>query len=167
MTKETTFFSYSRSDSDFVLKLAKNLRDAGADLWLDQLDIVAGSHWDNSVEAALNSASKLIVILSSASVASNNVMDEVSFALGKNKTIIPVVISECSIPFRLKRLQHIDLTGDYNSGLNNLLVALGNKKGVIIPDNKTVKKSNTRKYIFIGAGIIVAGFGIWAIMNLG
>ena len=86
MSKETTFFSYSRSDSNFVLKLAKDLRSPGADLWLDQLDIKAGSRWDSSIKDALSSASRLIVILSPASVASNNVMDEVSYALESNKT---------------------------------------------------------------------------------
>ena len=129
MTKETTFFSYSRSDSDFVLKLAKDLRDAGAELWLDQLDIKAGSHWDASIEAALNSASRLIVILSPASVGSNNVMDEVSFALESGKSVIPVLISECTTPFRLRRVQRIDFTGDYQTGLNQLLELLGYNAG--------------------------------------
>ena len=136
MTKETSFFSYSRSDSNFVLKLAKDLRNAGADLWLDQLDIKAGSRWDASIEDALESASRLIVVLSPASVASNNVMDEVSYALESNKTVIPVLLSECKAPFRLKRLQHIDFTGDYQTALDQLLELLGytagsNKKAAI------------------------------------
>ncbi|MEP7111215.1 MAG: toll/interleukin-1 receptor domain-containing protein, partial [Ferruginibacter sp.] len=76
--KETTFFSYARSDLDFVLKLAKKLREAGAELWMDTLDIKAGKRWDESVEAALNNASRLVVILSPASVSSHNVMDEVN-----------------------------------------------------------------------------------------
>lgn len=125
MAAEISFFSYSRSDSAFVLKLAKDLRDAGADLWLDQLDIRAGSHWDASIEAALNMASRMIVILSPASVGSNNVMDEVSFALENNKTVIPVLLAECKPPFRLRRLQRIDFTVDYNTGLKQLLDVLG------------------------------------------
>ena len=44
MPDEPIFFSYSRTDSEFVLKLAKDLRKAGANIWLDQLDIKAGSH---------------------------------------------------------------------------------------------------------------------------
>lgn len=125
MTDETIFFSYSRVDSDFVLKLAKDLRDGGANVWLDQLDIKAGSHWDSSIEAALASASRLIVVLSTASVASNNVMDEVSYALESGKTVIPVLLNECTPPFRLRRLQRIDFTGDYETALNQLLVTIG------------------------------------------
>jgi hypothetical protein len=135
MPKETTFFSYSRTDSDFVLRLAKDLRDAGAELWLDQLDIKAGSHWDASVEAALNSASRLIVVLSTASVGSNNVMDEVSFALESGKSVIPVLISDCKSPFRLRRLQRIDFTKDYQTGLNQLLE-------ILVGDNKKTESPN-------------------------
>jgi TIR domain/Protein of unknown function (DUF1566) len=125
MTPEKIFISYSRKDLAFVLKLAKDLRNAGADIWLDKLDIKAGSHWAASIESALTSASRLIVILSPASIGSDNVMDEVSAALESGKTVIPVLMSECTPPFRLKRLQRIDLTGDYQSGLNDLLEALG------------------------------------------
>ena len=64
MPNTPIFFSYSRSDSEFVLKLAKDLRNAGANIWLDQLDIKAGSHWDSSIETALNTATHLIIVLS-------------------------------------------------------------------------------------------------------
>ncbi len=124
MAAETTFFSYSRTDSTFV-KLAKDLRDAGADIWLDQLDIKAGSHWDSSIENALNTSTRLLAILSPASVGSNNVMDEISYALESNKVVISVLLNLCATPFRLRRLQRIDFTGDYQSGLNQLLEVLG------------------------------------------
>src|ERR1700683_5123953 len=44
------FFSYSRHDSEFALKLAKDLRQHGAAVWLDQLDINPGERWDSTVE---------------------------------------------------------------------------------------------------------------------
>lgn len=124
MIQDKIFFSYSRADSAFVLKLAKDLRDAGIDLWLDQLDIQPGSHWDSSIQAALNESHSLIIVLSKTSVASENVMDEVSFALENNKTVIPVIIAECTPPFRLSRLQRIDFIQDYQTGLNQLLETL-------------------------------------------
>lgn len=143
---EKAFFSYSRSDSAFVLKLAKDLRDAGAELWLDQLDIKAGSHWDSSIEAALNAAPCLIVILSPASVASHNVMDEVSFALENGKKVIPVMLSECKPPFRLRRLQRIDFTGDYQTGLKYLLTAIGYDGTRAYPEKsqESSEKENTQ-----------------------
>jgi hypothetical protein len=118
------FFSYARADAEFVLRLAKDLRSAGINLWVDQLDIRAGDRWDSAVERALKRCPYLLVILSPASVASHNVMDEVSVALETKKRIVPVHYRDCEIPFRLKRLQYIDFRGDYNSGFTQLLSAL-------------------------------------------
>jgi hypothetical protein len=68
---------------------------------------------------------QLLVILSPDGVESTNVMDEVSLALEKGKTVLPVIHRECEIPFRLGRLQHVDLTLNYDEGLARLLEALG------------------------------------------
>ena len=81
------FCSYSRVDTGFVLKLANDLRSAGVSLWIDQLDIPPGARWDSAVENALMASSCLLVVLSSASVVSQNVMDEVAFALENQKKI--------------------------------------------------------------------------------
>lgn len=117
MEKETIFFSYAREDSTFVLKLAQDLRGSGAKLWLDQLDIKPGSRWDVSIENALKNSKLLLVVMTPGSVSSNNVMDEVSYALEKGKNIIPVLYKACEIPFRLRRFQFADFTDDYQKGL--------------------------------------------------
>jgi hypothetical protein len=55
MISEKTIFSYSRVDSEFVLKFTKDLRKARANIWLDQTDIEPGSRWDLAIEKALKS----------------------------------------------------------------------------------------------------------------
>ena len=120
-----TFFSYNRDDSEFALRLAEDLKAAGANVWIDQLDIPAGMQWDRMVEDALNSCPHMLVILSPISVKSDHVRDEVSFALSKQKRVIPVLYRECDVPFRMARLQHIDFRTDYARGLKLLLKALG------------------------------------------
>jgi photosystem II stability/assembly factor-like uncharacterized protein len=67
----------------------------------------------------------MLVLLSPTSVNSDNVRDEVSFALGKQKRIIPLRYLECDVPFRLARLQHVDFRADYNRALQALLKSLG------------------------------------------
>jgi len=119
------FVSYARSDSQFALKLARDLREAGANLWVDQFDIPLGARWDRSVQAALNACPSFLVILSVSAVASENVMDEVSFALSKNKKVVPVLYQSCDIPFRLMRVQHIDFTADYDTAFPKLFKELG------------------------------------------
>jgi hypothetical protein len=119
-----TFLSYAREDSVFVLRLAKDLKASGATIWLDQLDIKPGERWDRAVENALGDSPKMLVILSPTSVDSNNVMDEVSFALEEQKEVIPVLHTDCKIPLRLRRMQYIDFRSEYEAGLNELLKTL-------------------------------------------
>jgi anti-anti-sigma factor len=104
------FVSYSRADSEFVVRLARDLRQAGVRVWLDQLDIPIGQRWDEAVERALKECTELIVVLSPAAVGSTNVMDEVSYALGDAKLVVPVLLSACDVPFRLRRVQRIDFS---------------------------------------------------------
>jgi TIR domain len=121
---QLAFLSYARADAEFVLRLAKDLREGGAAVWIDQLDITPGQRWDRAVEDALAKCVQLLVILSPASVESPNVMDEVSLALEDGKTVVPVLHRECRIPFRLRRLQYVDLTLNYEAGLDRLLETL-------------------------------------------
>ena len=79
------FFSYSRTDTAFAVKLALDLKKAGFDVWIDQEDIRAGSEWDLEVEKALTTCDCLLFIQSEKSVASTNVLDEVYYAVGENK----------------------------------------------------------------------------------
>jgi hypothetical protein len=124
MAEDTIFFSYSRDDSEFVFGLAKSLREAGAKVWLDQLDIKPGNRWDESIESALKSSHTLLVVLSKSSVKSDNVLDEVSYALEENKKVVPVLLEECDIPFRLRRLQYATFNEGHKKGIDGLIRAL-------------------------------------------
>lgn len=118
------FLSYARADADFALHLATDLRAAGVDLWVDQLDIPKGAIWDQEVERALRACSHILIVMSPASVNSHNVMDEVSFALEEGMTVVPVLFQPCDRPFRLRRFQYVDFTSDYGNGLSALTLAL-------------------------------------------
>jgi hypothetical protein len=120
-THPAAFISYCRDDQEFALRLAQDLKAAGAAVWLDQLDIKPGSSWDNAVEDALLAAHQMLVILTPTSVRSENVRDEISYALKQGKVVIPVLYMECVIPLRLERKQHIDFRADYARGLATLL----------------------------------------------
>ena len=142
MSKNHVFFSYSRDNTEFVLELAKKLRKAGADVWLDQLDIKTGERWDRSIEKALASSDVLMVVLSKASVASNNVMDEVSYALEEGKRVLPILLEDCDVPFRLRRLQFADFSTDPDDGMKVLISALeldGSKVEPLSSDSKLVQ----------------------------
>ena len=113
-------------------------------MWLDQLDIHPGERWDRAVEEALRNSERILLILSPSSVSSDNVLDEVSFALETNKTIIPVLYLDCAIPFRLRRLQYIDFRTDYDRGLKELLRTLVEQQSLGAAVPKPVVDSERR-----------------------
>ena len=124
-----TFISYSRVNSDFAVRLAKDLRSAGYGIWLDQLDIPTGSRWDDEVEKALESSPIFLIILSTQSIQSQNVKDEIGYAIDAGKHILPVVIEDCKVPFRLRRFQYVDFTKKpYQDSLAEIKDLLTNTK---------------------------------------
>ncbi len=67
---------------------------------------------------------RMLVILSPDSVESENVMDELSFALEKKVLVIPVLYRDCEIPFRIGRVQYVDFRSDHDKALKELLDTL-------------------------------------------
>ncbi len=105
------FVSYSRKDSDFVLKYAGNLK-GDFDLWLDQWDIPhlkeGDANWDKSINDAILDCSHFLIILSPQSVQSREVWGELRLALNKDKIVVPVLYQGCDVPRQLLRIQYID-----------------------------------------------------------
>ena len=129
-------------DQEFAFRLAQDLKAAGANVWIDQLDIEPGQPWDRAVEEALDRAGHILVLLSPVSVASPNVRDEISYGLGRQKKVIPILYRECDVPFRLARLQHIDFTVNYDHALQALVRALN---GTLPIDPKPADKAVVRE----------------------
>jgi hypothetical protein len=177
MNLKKIFFSYSRTDaSDFTLRLALDLKKEGFDVWIDQEDIRAGSEWDLEIEKALETCDCLLFIESEKSVASTNVLDEVYYAMEQHKRVIPVIYKDSKTPFRIQRLQHIDFSKDYPTGLANLINELkgvpaaellqpGDGKDIKIPVRPFFTKSPVYLLIIALLVIIATVAVIYAINN--
>ncbi len=137
---QKVFISYAHSDKEFALKLATSLRSAGIDIWIDQLDISIGANWDLSIKQGLENSDSLVVVLSPAAADSDNVMNELAFMLNKNKEIIPILLKECEIPILITRRHYADFTGDYDSGVKQLLNKFGKEQSSQTPLTKTINK---------------------------
>lgn len=110
LKRHGAFISYSRRDKEFALALARELRAAGYLVWLDQLDIPTGARWDDEVEKALREYEIFLIILTPASVSSENVKDEIGYAIDHGKRIMPILLEPCDVPLRLRRFQYVDFT---------------------------------------------------------
>jgi TolB-like protein/Tfp pilus assembly protein PilF len=84
------FISYSHTDSDHALSLAERLRGQGISVWIDQHGIEAASSWSKEIVQAIDTCKALVVLLSNRSIASDNVVREVSLAFEGKKSIVPV-----------------------------------------------------------------------------
>ncbi len=119
------FISYSRKDLDFVRRLADDLKGRGAPVWLDVLAIPPGKRWDDVLENALEDSSHLLLVVSKASARSQNVRDELAYAIDKGKQVIPLILDGTEPPLRARRFQQVIFHArDYADGLRDLLQGL-------------------------------------------
>jgi hypothetical protein len=119
------FISYSHSDTAFAGKLTKSLEQAGYEVWLDRTDIQTGTRWDDEIIKGLNSSEIFLVLLSNKATASQNVKDEIGYALDHGKQILPILLEPCDVPFRLSRVQYVDFSGlEFSEGIRKTLVIL-------------------------------------------
>jgi CRP-like cAMP-binding protein len=124
-TPRRVFVSYVREDGDLVERVADDLLEQGIDVWLDKLHIKPGAGWARAIGEALEDCSAMLLFLSSNSLASTNVEDEWNYYLDEEKPIVPVLVEECKIPFRLRRIQYVDILGlDYQTALTRIVSAL-------------------------------------------
>ncbi|MGN6494553.1 MAG: toll/interleukin-1 receptor domain-containing protein [Agriterribacter sp.] len=166
MVVKKLFFSYSRVDGTaFAQKLALDLKKEGFDVWIDQEDIRAGSEWDMEIEKALESCDCLLFLESEKSVVSNNVLDEVYYALEQRKKVIPVIIHDSKTPYRLQRLQHVDFSKDYDKGLAQLIRELKREAtGVTVP-HPNGSKLLLKKMIPVIIGLVLFYVATFFLLN--
>lgn len=137
MGELSIFISYSREDASFAWDVALTLCELDIDVWMDQLDIAPGEHWDRAIHAALKNCTHMLVVHSNASFTSNNVWDEWSYFLNRRKPVIPLVIESVELPFRLERVQYIDFVHlHFKRAIDQLL-------HILAPQNRAMAETDT------------------------
>lgn len=123
--KKGTFVCYSRSDEVFAIELAEKIKERKLSVWIDMLDIAADEDWRESVNNALEQTGILLLILSPDMVNGKDNRDELEYALGNGKVVLPVMHKTCD-PTPLN-LMHpiIDMRQNYNTGLRLIFTLLG------------------------------------------
>jgi hypothetical protein len=107
------FMSYARKDGMLLAqKVAERLRETGLQVFWDQDSIPAGSNWEQKLDEALEQANHILVVLTPASVISEEVTAEWRPMLSRGKNIIPLMYLDCEIPRRLSMRQYIDFRNE-------------------------------------------------------
>jgi hypothetical protein len=106
------FVSYSSRDRAVVLRLVESLRNSGFNIWVDQGGLHGASQWSEQIVEAIEQTAAFVLVGSSHSFASHNVVKETSLASEQRKPVIPVFIEDAEIPqslqYQLAGLQRIE-----------------------------------------------------------
>jgi internalin A len=102
------FISYSHSDKVFVERLAKDLEKKGNYVWWDFEKIKGGQNWQKEIEKAIFQCQYFLIVVTPESVSSDWVANEITYAILRNKIIIPLYLKTCDIPLTLVNKQYIN-----------------------------------------------------------
>jgi flagellar biosynthesis GTPase FlhF len=122
------FISYSRRDSEAMLRIVSYLREQGINAWVDNEKLVPGTPiWEYEIEKAIRGAFAIVVVLSPDAKKSEWVLREITLADQFHKRVFPVLVGgsdEDSIPLRLITRQFADLRKDEPTGLKSLITEI-------------------------------------------
>lgn len=125
------FISYSRKNEAFAERLARDLGDAGLDVWIDLRQIQAGELWQQEIFRGLERADFVIFCLSPAAIQSEWVQRELETTRAAGKRVYPVMVEETLAELQnhptlswLTDVQFIRFEGRYELAFKELLEAL-------------------------------------------
>jgi hypothetical protein len=128
MTKHdglSLFLSHSSIDKAFVRGLAVDLAALGHKPWLDEWEILGGESIPTKLAEGISTCELMLVVLSSASVASKWVENEWQAKHWHEVntgqvSLVPVLMDKCEVPTLLKTKRYIDFRSDYSAALEDL-----------------------------------------------
>lgn len=140
------FISHSHQDKKYTELISHTLEKAGHEVWVDSLKIRPGDNFITKINDAIKESDAFVVIVSKNSISSENVSKEISaIALGeiskKRTRIIPVLIDQSTVPQYLAQYLYVDLSKDFDSGLNRIIQALSDKPETISLGDKKEKRN--------------------------
>ena len=91
------FASYAHTDDAIVFPEITYLRDQGYRVWFDE-GIDPGNEWPDEVAKALAGAAFFLVFISPNAVASQNVRNEINYALNNKKPFLAIHVEETDLP---------------------------------------------------------------------
>jgi uncharacterized membrane protein len=119
------FISYSHEDHEFVSRLALDLEDRGADVWIDRMDLHAGTEWRERISQGVKDCTVFVPVVSPESLQSEWASRELDMAIEYDKPVLPLLYRPARLPERLSRYQYINFRrGSYEQNLADLVAQL-------------------------------------------
>src|SRR6266478_4747807 len=116
------FLSYSSRDATIASMIACDLKNAGMRIWFDQDIIIGGQRLRHHIDAGLKNSRKVVILISSASLKSKWVLNELDAAMLReinegSTIVIPILIGKFDtqkLPGDLTGKRYIDLRYNFS-----------------------------------------------------
>ncbi|MEO9468995.1 TIR domain-containing protein [Parasphingorhabdus sp.] len=163
------FISYSRDDIKAVRPIIDAIKNAGFDVWWDEL-LEGGVRFNRVTEEALENASAVVVLWSKTSVASHWVHDEATRGRDR-RCLVPLSIDGSEPPLGFRQFQFIDLSRagakPGSPEMQKMLQAIGalvHKPAILPETGVSVRRQIDRRHLLAGGAALVAvggGVALW------
>ncbi len=125
---KVVFISHSSADNNISEQMYNALESRGVGCWMDRFDIVPGIPYARAIMNGIEKCDAFVVLLSSSSVRSDDVLNEIDNAHALKKQLIPVFLEEVELPkdfsYYLNRWQWITYKHDFDSLVKEICCAL-------------------------------------------
>lgn len=135
------FISYSRQNKAFAERLARDLDDAGLEVWIDFRQITGGELWQNEIYRGIERSEFVIFCMSPSAISSVWCNREITIARQQNKLIIPIMVLDAyddlsdspSLRWILD-IHFISFIHDYETAYTQLLESLPGARPIGVYD---------------------------------
>ncbi len=164
--KPNVFISYSRREVPFVSHLVDDLEDQEFNVWLDYRSLIPGSSWQEQINQGIADSDVIVLVVSKASMASENVETEWQNVLELSKRTILVIFEAVQLPAALEPFEWVDFRGKYQEGLAELMRQLLQPEEEEHPVPETGFKVPKMVWVAAALSMIVALFSFGALWTL-
>ncbi|HYM20198.1 MAG TPA: TIR domain-containing protein [Candidatus Kapabacteria bacterium] len=141
------FISYSSTDRARALALADYLRSEGHSVWIDTESIGGAARWRKEIAQALTDCKVFLLLVSGASLASENVQKELTIAAEEHKHLLPIDIEKVALTvdfrYHLAGVQHIKIEEPEKiiDAITKLTFSTTDQKKEVLhdPNDKTIR----------------------------
>ena len=163
------FISYSSVDREIADAICRALESRGINCWIAPRNISPGVDWSAAIIDAINSASLMVLIMSSHANASRQIHREVERAINKGITVLPYRVQNVdpdrALEYYIGSLQYLDAySGSQDSHLVLLADTVSQLLNREVPGSTLTSKKFSRKTIIAS---IVLTFFVALVVSLG
>lgn len=122
------FISYASVDSQKANRLTAELDKVGIDYWIDARNIPKGVPYDDYIPGAISACNVVVMLISSSSLSSENVKNELRLAIDGGKTIIPFMLEDVELrgafAYHIRANNRIAADRNWDQAIGQLLASL-------------------------------------------